>query len=285
VPAAADGTPAEDAPAAEAPAPLLPPHRPRPSQFGTLALIFLVPYSVIITVCFLYLLYAYRTYKAADPLERMLDPSPKDGGARKVQRFSPDEPLGNQLKTSLREPIRVGDLEVKPLGVRRTRDGDLVLRLEMRNLSRDTAFNPFPASFARRAVGRKPYTYLEAGGRAIVGGFVEWLRGPPGHEKPLPGGELRPGQELIARLSTPMDPATRERVQKFLEAPGPFLWRLHVRRGFIEVRGRAVSGTAVIGVRFARADIDDRRQQAAARPARFPLRTKKVLLSRLSGSL
>jgi hypothetical protein len=258
------------------PEPLLAPlKRPRQSQLGVLLLIFLIPYAIIITGAFLYMLYAYRNLSAADPMERMPDPDAKNG-AKRVWLISPDHPLSDKLKTALGQTIRVGDLEVKPLQVKLTAGGDLELRLEMKNVSQEALFNPFPIAFIHPP-GRKPYTYLQAGDRTIVGGDPEWFRGPPGHEKQLSNGDLRPGEELIATLTTNGDKTTRAVVQRVVHTSGPLLWRLHVRRGLVEVHGRPVSATAVIGVRFRAQDIAQPREAAA-----FP---RRGLLSPFDGCL
>jgi phage FluMu protein Com len=242
------------APPVEAPA--LPIKRRRQSQLGFLLLVFLVPYSIIITGAFLYMLYAYRNLQATDPLERMPDPDAKNG-AKKVSRIpiSPDRPLPEKLKTVLGQPLRIGDLEVKPLKVELTAEGDLMVHLEMRNVSQDAIFNPLSHAFTRRAAGRKSFTYLQAGDRTIEGGDLEWSKA--GHKEPEPGwdGTLRPGEAMIAKLTTSNDLVTRATVKKVMQTPGPLLWRLHVRRGLVEVHGRPVSATAVIGVRFTARDI------------------------------
>jgi phage FluMu protein Com len=242
---------------------------PRPAlrgQAGALALIFLVPYAVVMTGAFVYMLYLYRSYKAADPLERMYDPDKKDGPPVRVPH---DRPLPDKLKTSLDQPLQVGDLEVKPLQIERTAEGDLVLVLAMRNLSQDTAFNPFPDSFAR-ARGAPPYTYLQVGQERIYGGFTEWWKGPAGKLVRASSGELQPGEEMHAKLIVSAQKREdRSKIQEVLRSSTPLLWRVHVRRGFIEVRGQQVSGTAVIGVRFTAKDIH--RQAAEARLRRRPL--------------
>lgn len=241
------GTPAAAPIAAppEGPSPLRPRHRP----WGLLFLVFLVPYSLIITLAFLYILYLYKARKDIEPFELLPDPDPK-GKARPISRLSPDNPLPARLQTTLGQALQIGDLEVKPLAVFLTQEGDLELHLQFRNLSRDTLFNPFPLSFTRPWRGRKPYTYLQAGRLVIEGGSPEWLRGPAGKERMVLGwdGELRPGEEMVAHLITPS--RSRPIVRQLLQVPDEMLWRLHVRRGLAEVEGQRVSATAVVGVRF-----------------------------------
>jgi hypothetical protein len=197
--------------------------------------------------------YLYRDLQAIDPLERMTDPNPKDGGPLRVPH---DRKLPEKLQTSMHQALQVGDVEVTPLGVARDH-GDLVLRLRFRNLSEDVTFNPFPASFShflrewRNPVW--PYTYLQVGEQRIYGGDPEWWQGPPGHEERRADGNLAPGGEMIALLRT--DFRDRELVKKVSEVNEPLLWRVHVRRGFVEVRGQEVSATAVVGVRFTKDDV------------------------------
>jgi hypothetical protein len=237
-----------------------------------LLLVFLIPYAVVMTGAFLYLLYLFRSAQAQDPLERLPDPAPQDGGPVRVQH---DRPLSDRLKTFLGKALTVGDLEVRPLRVEQDPQGDLVLVLHLHNLSGDTAFNPLPERFSRFLREAHPplypYTFLQAGDRRIYGGDPEYRAADPGdHAEQARGGQLRPGQEMIARLVT--NPRDRATVTRVLRQGGPLLWRVHVRRGFVEVHGEPVSATAVVGVRFAAEDV--RRPQEAAAPGQ-----KKALSS------
>jgi phage FluMu protein Com len=228
------------------------------SQLGTMVLIFLIPYSVVITLAFGYVLYLNRSYKETDPLERLPDPNPKDGGAERVpnKRVSHDLPLSDKLKTALNQPLKIGDLIVKPLEVTINPDGDLVLALHLQNTSTDTRFNPFPDSFSRFRKGLDlPYTFLQVGQERIYGGFTEWSKKDP---------RLGPGEEMTAKLIVSGQlPEERTRIDRVRRSQDQLLWRVHVRRGFSEVAGKTISTTAVIGVRFTGADVKDLRKEPA----------------------
>jgi hypothetical protein len=267
-------TPAETAGPAvldEAPAPMIVPPRARRSHLGAMFLIILIPYAIITTAALGYMVYLYRTlqqtYKAADPLEQMPDPYPKDGGPRRVQH---DLPLPDKLKTALGQPLQIGDLEVKPLKVELSADGELILSLHLRNLSRNTAFNPFPDRFVQHKrespTAARPYTYLQVGGGRIYGGYAQWQKVPPGKEQDSFNGVLQPGAAMTAKLITDRNANDKALAEEATHSREPLLWRLHVRRGFVEVRGKDVSATAVIGVRFTAGDIE-RLPEADARPA------------------
>lgn len=226
------------------PSPVSVASRPRRSRLGAFLLILLVPYSIISTGFIAWLLYNQRKNQV-ESLERMFDPAPKDGGPK--MRVKHDVELPAKLRTSLAKAIQIGDLEVTPLKVVINGNEDLVLTARMRNTSTKTVFNPFPDSFlhfARAGMDAvRPYTFLESGEEKIYGGFASWRRQGKTFD-----GVLGPGEEMMVTLST-MD-QQRPQVRRVLQRDGPHLWRLHVRRGFIDVRDEPHSATAVIGVEF-----------------------------------
>jgi phage FluMu protein Com len=233
----------------------------RPSQLGVMTLIFLIPYAVVTTAALLYVLYLYRAHKTPDPLEKMIDPYPRDEGP--PERVQHDRTLPENQKTALNQPIQIGDLNVKPLEVKVNQDGDLILVLFLKNTSTNTRFNPMPDRFLWKDKGLPPYTYLQIGQERIYGGHMEWSKHDP---------RLGPGEEMTARLIVLGQLAEdRARIEKVRLSPGPLLWRVHVRRGLSEVRGQPVSTTAVIGVRFSGPDVKDLRKQGSAEArATFP---------------
>ena len=85
--------------------------RPRESMLVPILLIFLIPYSLAMTGWVAYLLYQAHQESKNDPLERLPDPKPGDGGPQQVKH---DQELPARLKTTLHQAIRVGDLEVTP---------------------------------------------------------------------------------------------------------------------------------------------------------------------------
>jgi hypothetical protein len=244
------------APAAAPPEPLS--ELPRPSvrapaarggSFGTLLLIFLIPYAVVTSGTIAYLLYllnAERNRPAPfDPLERLPDPG---------QRIAHDEPLPYKLTTKLNQPLKVGDLEVKPLAIRRQEDR-LLLRLKLTNVSAESAFNPLEPAFVKYAgpSAKKPYTFLQVGEDIAYGAELGLDEPPTRAPGKLFNGVLQPGESCVMTLET------LERDKKVVDRAVTYrdrmLWRVQVRRGFVEVDGRPVSATAVIGVEFRKEDI------------------------------
>jgi hypothetical protein len=220
------------------------------TPLAPILLIFLVPYAILATVVIAYLLINHG--RPVDPLERLPDPKPKDGGPRLQERVRFDAPLTDKLKTGLLQPLWVGALEVTPVKVQRA-GNELVLHLKMKNMSTDQLFNPISQEFMKYVGESPPYTYLDWAEKKLFGGFTEWLRGPEGKEEPF-GGDIGPGQEELIRVVTM--PKYKDDVQRIAASRDALLWRVHVRRGFVETRGgNQVSATAVVGITFNAQDI------------------------------
>ena len=235
-------------------APALPrplPRRGTQRPWTTMLLIFLVPYAIVTTGVIAWLLWK-QPRDNAHPLEWLLDQQPDDGGPKQIKH---DLPLLDRQKTSFGQPIQVGDATlVTPLQVMLAPKGDaLELTLRLRNTSRDLQFNPLPRSFLVRTQG---YTFLEFGKQKVYGGRLSYhktqgfwanLRDFVGQAPPFEG-VLDPGEEMVATLATA--PRDEGAVRKLNDYRGPMLWRLEVRRGLVEVGGKTVSATAVVGVDF-----------------------------------
>jgi hypothetical protein len=103
-------------------------------------------------------------------------------------------------------------------------------------------------------------TFLEAGSRRFFGGPTAWHSAKARRENRAEWvedthyeRELQPGETLETFVCTDGDD---ERVAKALGThAGPLLWKLQIRRGLVEVRGREFSATAVIGVEFTTAEV------------------------------
>jgi hypothetical protein len=221
------------------------------SALAAVLLIFLVPYAILATLVIAYLLYHQgRAYD--DPLERLPDPNPKNGGPRLQERVKHDSILPDKLKIRLGQSLQIGVLQVTPVKVRRTENDELILHLKMKNVSSDLLFNPVSADFLKYAPGslsaNRPYTYLDSRVKKIYGGYPEWLQGPEGNEELHQGGDIGPGHEEWVRIVT--DLRDKNAVKSIAASNENLVWRVQVRRGFVEVRGKQVSATAVVGVEF-----------------------------------
>jgi hypothetical protein len=199
-------------------------------------------------------------------------------------------PLPPRLHVGLGDTLRIGELEVKPTRVERKkvcvyvqgfdkpepcRCDSLVLHLHLRNVSADQTFSPLDNYFDRQwtHTGMPPLTLLEAGPNRFYGGPAawyprgsrdkrrEWVEGrKDGDPEGLkPGGEVDSfvctdgGDERMPLLLDGKDPRGAR-----VRSPyrGPLLWRVQVRRGLVSYRNRPLSATAVIGVAFDSAQVE-----------------------------
>jgi hypothetical protein len=110
-----------------------------------------------------------------------------------------------------------------------------------------------------------PLTHLVAGSHRLCGP-AKW--NPPGGKDRTEWVEgrrliltgLKPGEEGEGFVCTDGDDPAAARVlfgeRGAAPDPGPFLWRVRLRRGLIDWHGQERSATTVIGVEFPRSAID-----------------------------
>ena len=174
-----------------------------------------------------------------------VDPGRQAGLSRKL------DPIAESRLLALGQALQVGSLEVTPLDVKRQavtlqrvsvtaqpvrRDGGkgaFVLRLRLRNTSKDAVFAPVDQAFVRER------------GRGVVDSFIETAGGKYLYPYPLAVesewsivgqdfDELRPGESrVVAIVGAPDAPGDDQ---------GPFTWRIRLRTG--------IGQTEVIGVRW-----------------------------------
>ncbi|MFO0865472.1 MAG: hypothetical protein U0744_12615 [Gemmataceae bacterium] len=214
--------------------------------FTSYLLIGLISYSICTTGMVAYLISSWPSINAFDWLA---DPAPGKGGARQAKtRQSPDAPLPSKNIVAVNSSITIGDVNVTPAKVTMSPEGNLILTLRVKNVSSDARFTPISDSFLKTNEFRdKPYTYLESNNVGnLVGGYLEvkQLKGGDGE------GNLGPSDEAIFRVITTDRPDDRAMAKRIAARNEPVTWRVQVRRGFVNFRGRPVSATAVIGVRF-----------------------------------
>jgi phage FluMu protein Com len=235
----------------------LPAPRPRPlydkSMGPLIALIFLVPYSILTTLFIIYLL--MQLWGQPHPLDMLPDPV-KKGEPKRVERIRHDYPLASHQKVGLGSSLRVGELEVQPQKVEK-KDGNLVLELRVKNVSSDQAFSPLSDQFLhvqKDRDGGKPYTFLQSESfQPVYGGFLEVRKGAPGKEIQAPEGDLAPGQGELIVLTT-MD-NDQKLVKRIVESKDRLVWRVQLRRGLVPLRGKQISATTIVGVQFSAGDI------------------------------
>jgi hypothetical protein len=188
-----------------------------------------------------------------------------------------DGPLPPELRAGLGKKVTVGDVEVEPVAVA-VRKLSLVkvpesgkaatvplqrgvtLTLNVRNTSSDLTFHPLDPAFNRKAFpSDQPPTALVVGKDTFAGGPVIWPfernlkrayeSAQVGDDVPLGPGESR---KYIVTSDA------RETVVKAVQgARDTILWRVQVRRGLVEYRGREVPVTALIGVEFQASDVTE----------------------------
>jgi DNA-directed RNA polymerase subunit RPC12/RpoP len=194
------------------------------------------------------------------------------------------DPLPEGLKMRLGQTRVIGSLAVTAQRVTREQAGtgtglaepeklkelSLVLHLHLQNVSTDESFQPLDRYFDRKwregSPGAPPLTLLEAGkGQRFYGGPAEWRPRHTlqrnndaaaefiyllGSDKPIEDPidhTLDPGETADVFVCTDgNDPRSDELVHR----TGEFLWRVHVRRGLVRVRGQDIPAAAVLGVAF-----------------------------------
>jgi hypothetical protein len=214
----------------------------------------------------------------------------KGGVSLNFDRSEATKLLPENLRVKLGETLRLGDLEVTPLKVQRQRvkiltegfdqaeplpHDSLVLTLKFHNRAQECSFTPLDNYFDRHYDGRQssvPLTLLVAGTVKFYGGPAKWYpldQNARNRERrewlDLPGRKnvdrkgLAPGESMEACICTDgADPAVvahlfginqdGKRVSNAWS--GKLLWRVQVRRGRIEYKGKNRSAAAVIGVEF-----------------------------------
>ncbi len=242
------------------------PHaRPKSSPSGFLTpmlLVFLLPYSITVTIVLIYMLMNWPTQ---DPLERMLEE--QQGKDAPVERVKHDSPLSKKLRVALNDSLEVGSVKVVPKKVTLS-NLTLSLYVQLQNTSENLRFNPFPQKFATyrpitsyrtRREGNKtfrdkipkaiPYVFLEGEGvRRVYGGTVNWLTEEGGERLGKQASKLEPGQSHLVILQT--DLKNDAQIANVLNSPKPLLWRIHLRRGLEKIDDKDRSITCVVGIEF-----------------------------------
>jgi hypothetical protein len=133
-----------------------------------------------------------------------------------------------------------------------------VLHLRVKNNSPDLAFCPLDPAFNRKSGSlEKIGTQLVVGKDRFRGGLIGW---------PFTANLERVYEEKQEADAIPLNPGeTREyivcsdtdsRLRKALrDSTDPILWRVHLRSGLIDFKGKEIPVTAIIGVEFRSSDV------------------------------
>jgi hypothetical protein len=246
-----------------------------------LLLYVLIPYAAIMTLLAIYGLFFRKadTLDPGHPLSTIPDNFGEfDPAARKKVsqlKLDFDAPLPAVQQAGLGERIQIGQLEIEPVTVekrplniikegggdrqrRTTRFNSLVLRLRVTNTSADVPIFPLDPAYTRAAkMDDRPAMRLAIGRQMLYGGAISW---------PFGDGVKREYEEAQSLDDQPLKPGeTREYVvftnedaglaQVVTKATEPLLWRVQVRRGVIEFRGKEVPVSAIIGIEFKPSDV------------------------------
>jgi len=270
--------------------------RPVASKSMAMPIIFfsLLSYSVMATAILILVLVRMKTAGPLHPLEYIPDVDGDNPGAKRTKiRFNHDKETTQtivpaHLRTKIGVAIRVGELEVTPLAVEKAtvsvlvsgfskaepcKGDSLVLRLKLKNVSKDQTFSPLDYYFNRKWKEKSknsyppPFTLVQFGTekpeKSFFGGPANWLplalAGSKKSQSPRETVEdenldkiLEPGDEMTAFLCTDGDDSS---AQEILNHQGPMLWRLQVRRGLVSVGAKEIPATAVIGIEFGAIDV------------------------------
>jgi hypothetical protein len=248
----------------------------------------LISYSVLATIFVVILLLKQQVAGPTNLLRELPDvDGDNPGGQKKKVSWKVDErlhrlPIPSDQRVGLNKTIQVGDLEITPRKIERKtvrvfvenwRDPEkcngpsLVMHLRLRNVSGDFCFAPLDNYFDRHYTPKsgdtRPLTCLEVGSKTFYGGPANWYPRDRNPGKRL-NREWVEGRKDVLDLVDPgkaidtfvCTDGNDERVSLALsDYKGPLLWRVHVRRGLVRVRGKDVPATAVIGIPFSERDI------------------------------
>ncbi len=243
-----------------------------------------VGYAVLVTVAAIYGLFIKSGEKVdpGHPLSTIPDSFGEfDPVSRKKvtqYRFPVDGELPANQKAGLGGKIEIGQLEIEPLKVEirplkvivegkqekpreEARRNTLVMQLRIKNTSNDLSIFPMDPALTRKA---RPDDKQFVGTRLVVPGKQPFVGG--GIEWPVAANVKRKYEEQQEKDNVPLNPGeTREYVvftdtdpqivKTVKESSDTLLWRVQVRRGLIEFKGKDVPVTAIIGVEFKSSDV------------------------------
>ncbi|HYH66146.1 MAG TPA: hypothetical protein VD866_15745 [Urbifossiella sp.] len=244
----------------------------------------LIPYALLTTVLAVYGLFIRDTGKAPEghPLSLIPDGRgefpPADRKKTGKLAVPIDGPLPPELRAGLGKKVTVGDVEVEPVAVAVRKltvvkvpvsgktlpvpmGRAVTLTLHVRNTSTDLTFHPLDPAFNRKSFppDLPPTTLVVAGKDTFPGGPVTWPydknvkrayeTSQEGDDQPLGPGESR--KYVITSDARP------EVVKAVQGARDTIVWRVQVRRGLVEYRGREVPVTALVGVEFQASDVTE----------------------------
>ena len=243
----------------------------------------LISYAAIMTLLAIYALF----FRKADTLDpgHPLSTIPDNFGEfdpavrKKVSqlKLDLDAPLPANQQVVLGERLQIGQIEIEPIAVekrpltiiregrtagdtqrRTTRLDALVLRIRVKNTSADLPIFPLDPAFTRSAkMDDRPAMRLAIGRHMLYGGAISWPFGDRvkreyEEAQALDDQPLQPGETREYVVFTNEDAGLAQVVKKATE---PLVWRIQIRRGVVEFRGKEVPVSAIIGIEFKASDV------------------------------
>lgn len=188
-------------------------------------------------------------------------------------KFRVDGELPAAQRAAIGGKVVIGQIEVQPVRVEKrflsikaegrnekekpqttkTTAAALVLTLDIKNTSEDLSIFPMDPAFTRReSKADQPITRLVVDKKVFAGGEIEW---------PLPSKFKKRIEVQQANDAIPLKPnesreyvvftaASAELVEAAKTAKESLQWRIQVRRGLVDYKGKELPVTAVIGVDF-----------------------------------
>ena len=222
------------------------------------ALIFLMSYSSAVTLALTWVMWTGRSFRPADAPSASVSPA----DAETLPKFDSSSPVGvlpalpADNLANLGATRQIGDLEITPLGIvsrrvalvrsiepknrRREESTSLVLRLRVKNVSKDNEFAPLERRFLREQSAALDRSTIETTPGNCIGLFPLALDS----EWSIEGQSfsiLKPGETVETVIAS--EP---EVVDKLTDE---MIWRIHLRIGTYR--------TDVLGVRFNRHEIKE----------------------------
>ncbi|MFM8272378.1 MAG: hypothetical protein ACKODX_08580 [Gemmata sp.] len=246
----------------------------------TILLVLLAAYGFVATLLAVYGLFFKSGSDDVNPLSTVPDNFGEfDPVSRKKvsqYKFRTDSELPAAQRATLGAKVVIGQIEVRPMRVEKRQlhlsmEGTderekkqfsrtqpaLVMTLDIKN-NGDLPIFPMDPAFTRRASGAdKPLTRLVIGPKVYAGGEIEW---------PLPSRFKKKIEQQQANDSRPLLPGHAQEYVVFTEGNAELVraaetskellqWRVQVRRGLVDYKGKEVPVTAVIGVDFKGSEI------------------------------
>jgi hypothetical protein len=190
-------------------------------------------------------------------------------------KFPVDGELPANQRAGLGGKIEIGQLAIEPVKLEsrplkvitegkqekplmKTLPKALVMQLRITNTSGEFSIFPMDPALTRKArIDDKPATRLVVGKQIFYGGGIEWpvatnVKRKYEEQQEKDWTPLKPGESRDYVVFTDSD---RQILKAVTDLNDTILWRVQVRRGLIQFKGKDIPVTAMIGVEFKSSDV------------------------------